>query len=424
MSKRKFRSTALQDVDWTNVREKLKNQPVVVAVDVAKIDFYATLMTPDRQMHVILRWKHPLQTRALVETLQAQLAGMNFVVVMEPTGTYGDPLLDLLHQARIPVYRAAPNRTNKAAELYDGVPSMHDAKACYVIGRLHLENNTERWIEPTAQQRELKAELKLLEMYQERSQRSLNRLEALLARHWPEAPHILSLDSVTLLQTLAHYGSPAAVRAAPEEALQLMCRTGRSGLKPETSAQLLASAETTIGRACEDAERYLLQTLAEDLLAQRLAIRELERRLEARLADDEMLSRLHTVVGRVTALMLLAELGSPQDYPSAAHYLKALGLNLKERSSGKHKGQLKITKRGPSVARRYLYWAALRWLKHNRVVKHWAEAKAQRDGGSKSKAITAIMRKLVRALWHVGRGAIFDPNRLFNVAALPALKAA
>jgi len=35
-----------------------------------------------------------------------------------------------------------------------------------------------------------------------------------------------------------------------------------------------------------------------------------------------------------------------------------MGLNLKEQSSGQHKGILRITKRGPGKVRFYLYWLA------------------------------------------------------------------
>jgi hypothetical protein len=34
------------------------------------------------------------------------------------------------------------------------------------------------------------------------------------------------------------------------------------------------------------------------------------------------------------------------------------------------------------------------------------------------KAIIAIMRKLVTALWHVARGKTFDTRKLFNVERL------
>ncbi len=105
---------------------------------------------------------------------------------------------------------------------------------------------------------------------------------------------------------------------------------------------------------------------------------------------------------------------APQAYDNAASYLKSLGLNLKERSSGKHKGQLKITKRGPGVARRYLFFAALRWIKHDAGVRQWVERKAARDGGHKGKAIIAVMRKLTKALWHVAQGTRFDPAKLFK----------
>jgi transposase len=125
-----------------------------------------------------------------------------------------------------------------------------------------------------------------------------------------------------------------------------------------------------------------------------------------------------TVVGKTTSVVLGATVGTPVDYPNPHSYLKALGLNLKERSSGKHKGQLKITKRGPGEARKYLYFAALRWLYRDRVIGAWYQNKIKRDGNRKGKAIVAIMRKLVLALWYVAQGEVFDSRKLFNTQAL------
>jgi hypothetical protein len=42
-----------------------------------------------------------------------------------------------------------------------------------------------RWEALSAPRRELLADLALLELYQDSHQRHLNRLEALLSRHWP-----------------------------------------------------------------------------------------------------------------------------------------------------------------------------------------------------------------------------------------------
>ncbi|NEX20999.1 IS110 family transposase [Thiorhodococcus mannitoliphagus] len=60
---------------------------------------------------------------------------------------------------------------------------------------------------------------------------------------------------------------------------------------------------------------------------------------------------------------------------------QALGLNLKEHSSGTHQGRLAITKRGPSVARFYRYFAALRLIAHDPLVRRWFQVKTAHLGG-------------------------------------------
>jgi hypothetical protein len=54
----------------------------------------------------------------------------------------------------------------------------------------------------------------------------------------------------------------------------------------------------------------------------------------------------------VIGAVLLAALGGPQEYADAADYCKALGLNLKERSDGKHKGRRVTTSRNGVCSRR------------------------------------------------------------------------
>ncbi|MCK4604944.1 MAG: transposase, partial [Deltaproteobacteria bacterium] len=92
--------------------------------------------------------------------------------------------------------------------------------------------------------------------------------------------------------------------------------------------------------------------------------------------------------------------------------------NLKEHSSGKHKGKLKITKRGSGTVRMYLFMAVLRLIQKNFIVQAWYQNKVDRDGGTKMKAVVAVMRKLARALWYVGQGKRFDAAKLFDVKRL------
>jgi len=93
-------------------------------------------------------------------------------------------------------------------------------------------------------------------------------------------------------------------------------------------------------------------------------------------------------------------------------------LNLKEKSSGKYQGRLRITKWGSGRARQYLWLAVSRWRKKDAIVQAWYAAKVKRDGGSKARAVVALMRKLVRALFHVARGAPMNTDGLFDVSRL------
>jgi len=116
--------------------------------------------------------------------------------------------------------------------------------------------------------------------------------------------------------------------------------------------------------------------------------------------------------------VLLATQGDPKGYPSAASYCKSIGLNLREHSSGQHQGRLCITKRGPSMARFYLYFAALRLRQRDPVIKRWYAIKTARPGAVKQKQVIELMRKLAKAFWHQANGHTFDVNRLVNLKAV------
>jgi transposase len=157
----------------------------------------------------------------------------------------------------------------------------------------------------------------------------------------------MDLQSVSLLSLIGEYGSPQEVAVHRSEAQQLMQRIGRSRLDAEKVQQVLGSSATTLGIPCTEGERHFLQRLGRELVRSHQCRQEIEQRIAQEVAADALLTRLAEVVGKTTSLVLGATVGTPLDYPNPHSYLKALGLNLKERSSGKHKGQLKITKRGP-----------------------------------------------------------------------------
>ncbi len=411
MKKRSYRTQKVNQLNWEQFKEKLAGEPVVFAIDVAKVKQYALLSNKDNSVYELLRWEHPEQTGLVLQELQQLSCPIS--VVLESTGTYGDPLRYQFKQAGFTIYQASGKRVSDAHEVFDGVPSMHDAKAATIITKLHREGLTHLWEELSEQEKELNVLQREYDMHHSQYQRNQNRLEAILSRHWPEVSYLLELNSVTLERLLREYGSPERIAKDAIEVAKKMKVWGKNGLSKEKIELVISSAVRTLGQPCIEAERVYLQSLAEEMNHSRLKEKRAKKALEKIIKSDPELNEMGELIGLVTTAVLLSRHLDPRKFYCARALQKAMGLNLKEKSSGRHIGQLKITKRGSSIARRYLYYAALRLIKNNSIIKFWYEKRAKPR--AKKKTVIALMRKLAKALWYVARGEKFDARKLISI---------
>jgi transposase len=411
MKKHTYRSKKSNAVRWSTLKERLGGKPAVLALDIAKENQYALLTNADDSVFELFRWCHPEETPAVLTELAALACPLT--VVMESTGTYGDALRHQFRRLGFAVDQVSAKRVADAREIYDGVPSLHDAKSATVITRLYRAGLSRPWRESNETERTLDALRREFDLHQGHYQRNQNRLEAYLSRHWPEVLTLLPLDSVTLESLLIAYGTPADLAQDGENAREQLGAWSRHHLDADTIDAVLHSAATTLGQPCIAAERRYLQALAEELRHSRLAQKAAKAALEAHVDADAGLAELAATLGRVTTAVLLSCRLDPRHFANAHGFQKALGLNLKEKSSGRYVGQLKLTKRGSSVVRRYLYFAALRLIRNDAVIHAWFQRKAVQ--GAKNKTVIALMRKLAKALWYLGRGQRFDARKLVTV---------
>ena len=200
----------------------------------------------DRQKLATIKWDKLGESLDVLELLKKLPAGQ-LDVAMEPTGTYGDTFRVMTHAAGILVYQVGAKRSHDAAEAWDGVPSLHDAKAAEVIARLHLDGASGLWERRSDEERELAATVMMIGVHNRAYTNLTNNLEARLARHWPELTEYLALTRVTPLELLARMGGPRAVRERPEEAVSLMVKVGRTFLSDAKIQAVVRSAEKTIG---------------------------------------------------------------------------------------------------------------------------------------------------------------------------------
>src|SRR5699024_10753073 len=83
-------------------------------------------------------------------------------------------------------------------------------------------------------------------------------------------------------------------------------------------------------------------------------------------------------IGPITVATFYAEIGDIRNYTHPQQLVNMAGLSLQEHSSGKYKGQTRITKRGRRRLRRAIY-LAVRPLVANRSEEHTSELQSRFD---------------------------------------------
>jgi transposase len=388
---------------------------VVVGVDMAKDDFLGVIRWSDGSFERPWRAKNSEEIPDVIQRLQRLADGRPLTIAMESTGTYGDAFRQALTDAKLAAHRVSGKAVHDYAEIFDGVPSQHDGKDAAMVAELAAMGKSSPWpYEPLLEfDQELGYWVERADIQQRIGMLWLGRMEALLARHWPEATRYLELNSETLLQAVAAYGGPAALAADPQAAKRLKS-WGGALLKSEKIERFVQIAASSVGVRQTAVDRRRVQECAEAALAAKHEVQKASKTLEKLAQSHAIIARHAAVVGWATACVLWVYLGNPADYHCAEAYRKAMGLNLKERSSGRYQGQLKITKRGPGAVRRWLYFAAMRLVKNPHVVEWYEIKKGQRPKGGK-RALVAVMRKLALGLYALGVGEeSFDARRLFS----------
>lgn len=386
----------------------------IVGVDVAKSELVACVYWPDQSFDRPWRIESPGEIGLLVKMLVELSLACPLVVAMESSGTYGDVLRQALADQGIEVRRVSSKAVKDHAETFDGVPSQHDGKDAAVIGELCWMGKSVAWAwqERAEADQALRYWIRRLDTAQRLKQVYCGKLESLLARHWPEVFALLKQSGPTLTRALSRWGDPRELARDPQ-VREILQGFGGHYLSPEKIQQVMAAAGSTLGVRMNAWQRREMREVAEAIVQRREEVCACKKELKKLVKDHAVIQAQKPAIGLVTACVLWMCLGDVRNYSSAAAYRKAMGLNLKERSSGQYKGKLSLSKRGQRLARKWLYFSALRWLREP-VVKRWVQAKKQRDGGKGNKAVVGVMRRLALAAYHVGRsGVAFDAARLF-----------
>ena len=122
-------------------------------------------------------------------------------------------------------------------------------------------------------------------------------------------------------------------------------------------------------------------------------------------------------IGDITVVDLLSEVGSLTQYEHPRQLIKLAGLTLRENSSGKQKGQKRISKRGRRKLRALLFRVMMPLIKHNRAFKQFHEYYTTRTVNPlrKKQSIVVLCGKLLKILHALcKKKMMFNEQQMMN----------
>jgi len=107
-------------------------------------------------------------------------------------------------------------------------------------------------------------------------------------------------------------------------------------------------------------------------------------------------------LGTVSVTGLIGEVRDFSKFSTQSKIMKFAGLDLYEISSGKRKGQRRISKRGRSLLRKILFYAAIQIVRKNGIMYDYYTRLTWR-GMQRMRALIAVSRKLLRIIHAIVR---------------------
>lgn len=329
------------------------------------------------------------------------------IVGYESTGPYGEPLIHYLKQKPVTIVQVNPMHTKKMKEINDNSPLKTDRKDPRVIADVIRLGHALSVVVPEGDAAYLRRVNNARERHVKERTSLLNQLQQFVFVIFPEFSRIIkTIDSKTALYILKKYTTPAKIaKVKPEKLGAEMRRRSMGKFAAEHAIALINFAKTTIG--IEEGVEGLVMDIQHVLIQLEMTnslIAELEHQMEITLQRIPYSRKLLAIkgFGIITVAGLIGEIGDFARFTTQAEIAKLAGLNIYEISSGKRKGQRRISKRGRSLLRKILYYAAVQSIRKNGIMHDYYQRLIGR-GMKKIMALVAVSRKLLRIIFAIVR---------------------
>lgn len=342
------------------------------------------------------------------------------VLGLEPTGHYWFCLATWMVSNGISVVQVNPYAVKQTKEVEDNSQLKDDTKDPKLIANLVKDGNFGMPYLPE----KLYAELRRLSMFRDQLNedriRSLNRLHREMKIYFPEYKEALGkVDGAFSLELLKQVPFPDDLTALGEEGIRQIWHNAKlRGRGYSRAGEILEYAETSVGiRDGADAARTAVKWFVGKIQELDAELAVVEKQLTQKCHEIPHTDNILEIsgIGENTFSGILAEMGDISRFDDVKEIQKLSGLGLVACSSGKHKGETKISHRGRKRLRYWLFQAAKSVVAHAEEFKelHIYYTTRVDNPLKKMQSLIVIACKLLRIIFAILKnGTVYDPKKM------------
>ncbi len=328
------------------------------------------------------------------------------VIGFESTGPYAEPLFHYLKKKPVKLVQVNPVHTKRIKELTGNSPNKTDKKDPRVIADVICLGHALTLVVPQGPA----AELRRLTQARERAIKSrtgmINQLQHLIFVIFPEFLKALNISSKSAKHLVKHYTTPEKICALGLQSLtQQLKQVSRGKIVRDRAKQLHDAATDSTGISeGQQSIVFEIKHLIGRIEAEDKFINDLQKQMKHYLQQIDYSQNILSIkgLGEVTVAGLIGEVADFKKFDTISEIMKLAGLDLYEISSGKHRGQRRISKRGRPLMRKLLFFAAINAVRSKGIM-HAKYQQMLDRGMLKMKALIAISRKLLGLIFAIVR---------------------
>ena len=347
---------------------------------------------------------------------------------MEPTGHYWFNLGKFLQDNGMKPVLVNPHHVKKSKELDDNNPTKNDRKDPKVIAGLVQGGRYMIPYLPDGVYAELRTASNMRFQIQSELTRIQNRISRWFSIYFPEYRTVFKgSNCVSGMMILKKAPLPEDILTLGIEGVNQIWRDAKlRAVGKKRAESLINAAKHSVGtKEGAVAARLEIRMLLEDYESRTARLQEIMTLIEELVKQIPMAEELMKIkgIGIKTVSGFLAEVGDVSRFSNPKELQKLAGLALVENSSGKHKGQTTISRRGRKRLRYLLFEVAMSLTGKNpefRALHHYYTTR-KINPLKKMQSLMAIAGKVIRVFYAMlTKGVVYDPVKMLGDIKRPA----